>query len=47
MNAKELKEYVADIPDDAKVHLICNGKIDETPSLNFVDDTLYLEGVTE
>lgn len=47
MTAKELKVYLADVPDTMQVHLICDGRIDENPELNVCDDILYIEGITK
>ena len=47
MSVKELKEVLAELPDDMPVNVIFNGMVDETPDYNVDDDCLYIEGAGE
>ena len=47
MTVHDLKCVLEDLPDDMPVHVIFNGRIDESPTYNVDDNLLYLEGATE
>lgn len=47
MTVAELKEVLADLPDEMPVCVIFMGEIDKTPSWNVDDDCVYIEGVKE